>query len=292
MSKAARYLSDSPKKAENGWEKLFLPGKPAKIVFHQPVQTLNQPVQIHFPFPTPNLQLPKPMAKADLIHKGDLVFGAQMRTFKNNIGPVAASLGMTPEQVAAQAADADYYNYVLACHAQMLAHAKGWTALKKNTRIGRMTGVLSSLEAPVLPTPVPPVPPGVERRFRALLRQLKAGPNYTFSLGEGLGIEAVNHSPPDYTTLQPVLKLSISGNRVLVGWGWQGHRVFLDQCEIWVDRGDGRGFVLLTYTITPGYTDLTPFPAAPVKWLYRAIYRLNDESIGQWSKTASVTVPA
>jgi hypothetical protein len=231
------------------------------------------------------------MAKADLIHKGDLVFGAQLRTFKNNIGPVAASLGVTPEQVAAQAADSDYYNYVLAGHGQMLAHAKGWTALKKITRTGRMTGEFTGLQAPVLPTPVPPVPPGVERRFRALLRQIKASPNYSPSVGEGLGIEAAKHVAPDYPTLQPVLVLSISGDRVLVGWSWQGHRVFLDQCEIQVDRGDGRGFVLLTYTITPGYTDLTPFPAAPVKWLYRAIYRLNDEQVGQWSNVAGITVP-
>ena len=231
------------------------------------------------------------MAKADLIHKGDLVFGAQLRTFKNNIGPVAASLNVSPEQVAAQAADADYYNYVLISHGLLLAHARGWTALKKITRTGRQTGVFNGLEAPVLPAPVPPVLPGVERRFRALLRQIKAGPNCTLSLGEGVGIEAVNHSPPDYTTIQPVLALSISGDRVLVGWGWQRCRVFLDQCEIQVDRGDGRGFVLLTYTVTPGYTDSTPFPAAPVKWLYRAIYRLNDEQIGQWSSVASITVP-
>jgi hypothetical protein len=58
-----------------------------------------------------------------------------------------------------------------------------------------------------------------------------------------------------------------------------------------VDRGDGRGFGLLTYTITPGFTDPTPFPAAPVKWLYRAIYRVNDEPVGQWSKVTGITLP-
>jgi len=231
------------------------------------------------------------MAKADLILKGDLVFGAQMRTFKNNIAPIAAGLGLTPAQVASQAADSDYYNYVLACQNLMLSHSKGWTAMKKLVRTGKSTGEFKGLEAPILPPPVPPVPPGVERRFRALLRQAKASPNYAPSTGEGLGIEAVNHVAPDYTTLRPVLTLSVSGDRVLVGWSWQGHRVFLDQCEIQVDRRDGRGFVLLTYTITPGYADPTPFPDAPVKWLYRAIYRLNDAQIGQWSNVTGITVP-
>jgi hypothetical protein len=56
--------------------------------------------------------------------------------------------------------------------------------------------------------------------------------------------------------------------------------------------GDGKGFGLLAYDITPGYTDTTPFPAAPVKWIYRAIYRVADSQVGQWRLPVSVTVPA
>ena len=59
-----------------------------------------------------------------------------------------------------------------------------------------------------------------------------------------------------------------------------------------LDRGDGKGFGLLAYDTTPGYTDTTPFPAAPVKWIYRAIYRVADSQVGQWSLPVSVTVPA
>ena len=102
----------------------------------------------------------------------------------------------------------------------------------------------------------------------------------------------MNHAAPDYPTLQPVLFLSISGNRVLVGWDWQGCRVFLDRCEIQVDRGDGLGFVPLVYSTKRGYTDKTPFPAEPVRWLYRGIYRVGDAQVGKWSNIASVTVPA
>lgn len=57
-----------------------------------------------------------------------------------------------------------------------------------------------------------------------------------------------------------------------------------------VDRGDGKGFVMLTFYTTPGYTDSTPFPAAPTKWTYRAIYRVGDAREGQWSKETSVMV--
>ena len=80
------------------------------------------------------------------------------------------------------------------------------------------------------------------------------------------------------------------GTNVFVDWNWGGFSAFLDICEIQVDRGDGKGFVALAFDTTPGYVDTQPFPAAPVKWTYQAIYRVGDSRIGQWSKPVSVTV--
>jgi hypothetical protein len=60
--------------------------------------------------------------------------------------------------------------------------------------------------------------------------------------------------------------------------------------EIQVDRGDGKGWAVLTFDTTPGYLDTTPFPAALTKWKYRAIYRVDDHQVGQWSAEASVSV--
>jgi hypothetical protein len=52
----------------------------------------------------------------------------------------------------------------------------------------------------------------------------------------------------------------------------------------------GKGFVGLAFDTTPGCVDTQPFPTAPVKWSYQAIYRLGDSRVGQWSKPVSVTV--
>ena len=82
----------------------------------------------------------------------------------------------------------------------------------------------------------------------------------------------------------------ISGSHVLIKWGWGGNSAYLDMCELQVDRGDGNGFVLLAYDTTPNYIDTQPFPATPVKWTYRAIYRVGDSRVGQWSLSVSVTV--
>jgi hypothetical protein len=66
----------------------------------------------------------------------------------------------------------------------------------------------------------------------------------------------------------------------------------LDLLEIQVDRGDGKGWVFLTFDTTPNYTDTTPFPATPTKWKYRAIYRVGDAQVGVWSNTVEITVGA
>lgn len=54
------------------------------------------------------------MAKSDYLSQNDDAFAAQMQAFKNAVAAYAATLGLTPAQVTAQAADADYFSYVLA----------------------------------------------------------------------------------------------------------------------------------------------------------------------------------
>ena len=109
-------------------------------------------------------------------------------------------------------------------------------------------------------------------------------------MGQALGIEGSQQTPPDLTKVQPEIDAYINGANVNVDWSWGGYANYLDMCEIQVDRGDGKGFVPLAFDTTPGYTDTAPFPAAPVKWTYRAIYRVDDAQVGLWSKPVSVTV--
>lgn len=66
----------------------------------------------------------------------------------------------------------------------------------------------------------------------------------------------------------------------------------MDSLELWKDCGDGKGSVLLTYTTNPDYADITPLPAPGVSavWKYKAIYRFNDQQVGQWSDVATIGV--
>ncbi len=234
------------------------------------------------------------MPKKDLIPQSDLAFAAQMRTFQRNIASHAANLNVTAEQVAGQSADSDHYNYVVMSQQQMLNVSKAWTIWRKSVRKGDSTtdgtGLEQTMPNTILSPAPPAVLPGVEKRFRALLRQIKASPNYKYTIGVELGIEAASLTAPDSAVLQPNIIVRVVGSRVQLVWDWQGYRTFLDLCEFQVDRRDGLGFVPLTHSVHPGGWDLTPFPAVPTIWQYRAIYHANGQRIGLWSQIVSVTV--
>ncbi len=237
-------------------------------------------------FSTPEIKMPK----ADYINPNDDLFAAQLTTFKTGIGGYATLLDVTPAQVTAHAADADYFAYAVTCHAIMQGSAQQWTAWKKLARDGGAVPPSGAPVAPTFPAAVPAVPPGIEVRFRALVKQIKAHANYNPAIGEALGIEGAVKGAPDFATLQASLTVTLIGNAVLIAWGWQGFSAFLDMLELQVDRGDGKGWVMLAFDTTPNYTDTFPFPATPTKWKYRAIYRVGDAQVGVWSNTVEITV--
>ena len=91
------------------------------------------------PNPTPVLTQKRrrsTMPKSDYVSQNDAAFSAQQQTFKINIPGYSTTLGLSPAQVAAQAADADYFAYVIACLQTMQNGAQQWTAWKKLVRGG------------------------------------------------------------------------------------------------------------------------------------------------------------
>ena len=133
-------------------------------------------------------------------------------------------------------------------------------------------------------------PAGALTRTFDLVGDIRESDTYSDPIGTDLGLIGPEDTAPDTGALQPILTARISGTHVDLGWSWQGHRKFLDQLEIQVDRGTG--WTILAFDTTPGYTDNTPFPATATQWKYRAIYRVNDMQVGLWSATVSVMVGA
>lgn len=225
------------------------------------------------------------------VRQGDQV--TWLTNFMNTIGDLATALGLTPAQVTAIKADCAWLIYVIGT---WLAAVRPWTlgctdALNEaQTGSGGSPQVLPVFNLPALPTGVTAVNPGALLRIFALVQQIKTSGKCTDAMARELGIVGAEKTGPDPATLLPVITAKIVSGQVLVGWNWGGFRAWLDACEIQVDRGDGKGFVMLTIDTTPDYTDTQPFPTAPTKWSYKAIYRLGDAQYGLWSAPVSVTV--
>ena len=218
-----------------------------------------------------------------------------LANFINKLPDCAPALGLTPAQVTAAVADGGWVIYVLQ---PWLPAARQWAlactdaAAEAQTGDGTAQMVLPVFTAPALPAGVLPVNTGALNRLFTLIQVIKDSGKCTDTIATNLGIVGSTQAGPDLTTVQPAIAASLSGNTVFVKWGWGGNTAYLDSCEIWVDRGDGKGFVMLTIDTTPGYTDTQPLPAAAVKWTYKAIYRVDDAQVGLWSQPTSVTVPA
>jgi hypothetical protein len=224
------------------------------------------------------------MPKAFYIPKDDASKGPWLSNFAQKLPEHAAAVGVTPAEEASVAADNTFWAYVYDAQNQIKNNAQEWTAYKNGLRSGPAIG-----ELPTLPT-LGPAPAEVAAeifgRIAALVARIKNHPGYTESIGQDLGIIGAEQTI-DFENLKPVLKLSLKAGHPNVGWTKQG----LDALEIWVDRGSGT-FAFLAIDTVPDYLDTAPLPApgASAVWKYKAIYRLTDEPVGQWSDVAALSV--
>ena len=144
--------------------------------------------------------------------------------------------------------------------------------------------------------PLPPkfdenIPPAVECGVipwvSALAARIKAHRNYTAAIGQDCWLIAATHVF-DPGALKPALSFKNNVGHPVIVWT----KGKASGIEIWVDRGDSNGFVFLTINTEPNTTDNAPLPASgsTAIWKYKAIYRLHDEQVGQWSDVISVMV--
>lgn len=213
-----------------------------------------------------------------------------LENFRNKIAAYAATLGLTTEQVDALIAKCRWLIYLLG---SWLPAARAWNLACTQAAKAAQTGSGGALTLPVFTAPA--LPAGVTVQDEGALTYLfdkiaefKESDNCGEALCADLRIHGAEEGAPDYAILAPKLTLTINGNKVEIGWGWEGYGKFLDQCELQVDRGTG--YQVLTFDTTPGYTDTTPFPATLTQWKYRGIYRVDDAQVGQWSAEVSIVV--
>jgi hypothetical protein len=208
-----------------------------------------------------------------------------LSNFAGKINTYAGTVGVTAAEVTQTQQDNVFWAYVVDAKNKLAQYAQDWTAYKNHARDGDALGAMPT--APVLAPAPTLVPPDIFGRIAALVARIKKHPGYTEAIGNDLDIIGAEQTM-DPSTMKPVLKLSLQAGHPNVGWKKQG----MDAIELQVDRGDGKGFVPLAIDSIPDYRDTAELPAAgaSVVWKYRAIYRLSDERVGQWSDIASISV--
>lgn len=228
------------------------------------------------------------MTNHDFISKSDQGKAAFLRNLANKIGGYAVTFSLSPAEVTSVQNDAARFTYILKVQEAYKTFKQAISGYKNMLRDGPMDTTISELVFPTPPAAPTPVSNGIFIRIRKLAGRIKATPTYTEGIGEDLGIVA-DEQVIDILNLKPVLKSRLDGGRPLIIW-FKGSA---DSIEIYVDRKDGKGFVYLANDSQPDYLDTFPMPDGVVSavWDYKAVYRMGDDPVGQFSEPISVTVP-
>lgn len=196
--------------------------------------------------------------------------------------------GITPEELMDIQNGAQYFSAVLNYRTQLQAFQAAVTdhknALIKGVKAG---AVLQALMPPSFMLP-PAVEAGIFLRATALVNRIKTHLRYTEADGSDLGIIGVEAPVADLNNIKPLLAVRlVAGGHPEIVWTRQG----MGALEIQKQNAEGQWYFLAIDTV-PNYTDMEALPLSGQSaiWQYRAIYRLKDERVGQWSDVVKVTV--
>jgi hypothetical protein len=222
----------------------------------------------------------------DYVVQDDAGFAAQLTKFASEEDTLTG-LGFTSDQITAAGKDAEYMTFCVKQQADTQTFALGNTKYKNLARHGNGTEVLGA--APVFPTETPAtlVAANIEARFRDNASQAKSSGAYTIAKGETLQIVAVS-TPFDPSLGKPTFKIFIDSGHPVIKFV----KGAFDGVEIWVDRGDGKGYVKLERAMSTPFVDPTALPAVGTSavWKYKMIYVMGNKTVGFFSDEATITV--
>ena len=201
----------------------------------------------------------------------------------------AATLSITPAEVTSVQADAAMFKYLMDMQEAYKTNKQEVTRYKNILRDGPLGTPLGVVPvAPTLPVAPVAVSAGIFVRISQLAMRIKGNPAYNEAIGEDLGLVG-DEQVIDIPNMKPVLKSRLDSGRPLIIWK-KGPAA--DVLDIYVDRKDGLGFVFLATDTQPDYLDTFPVPAGVTTavWDYKAIYRIGDDTVGQFSEPIQVTV--
>jgi hypothetical protein len=218
----------------------------------------------------------------------DVEKGMWMGNFSLKIGTYAAQVGVTAAEVTSIQKDAAYFQYVMSLlevHKQTLNNITSYKNQLKKAIAQQHIGALPSL--PAMPAAPPAVSEGIFDRISKLVKRIKASASYNEAMGQDLGIIAPTQVI-DVNSLQPELSVKLEAGRPHIKCA----KGIADAIDLYVDRGEGNGFVLIGRLPKPDYIDTANLPANTLlaEWDYKAMYVIGNDNAGLMSAPVSVIV--
>jgi hypothetical protein len=217
---------------------------------------------------------------------GDLDRLEWMNNFAQKLPGYATLLGLTPGQISALLADADMLAIVILLLAPFRDFVQNLTGYKKALMNGSAAPIGDIPAVPVI-NPHTAVAAGVFVRVAALVRIIKASPNYNDdTIGKDLGTVG-SEVDINYGDLKPEPKLILKNEHAYVTWA-HNHT---EATDVYADYDDGVGMHFVARIVKSHYLD-PHIPAANTSkvFKFKLHYVLDNEPIGEESEIVSITV--
>lgn len=228
------------------------------------------------------------MYRPSFIPRNNADLDVFLRNIIGKLPQYAAILNITQAEIAALTADSVMLTYYLT---QLKWFEAAWEKRKAYGNIfidGNIGEVLGSFPGLTAPAAAPPaVPAGLVKRIVNLIIKITHTASYNEYMGRDLGIVApAKAKTAAKADSKPILKIILEGGHPVIKW----IKGVMDGVDLYVDRNDGKGFVLLYGCNGAKYKDLSPLPDSVTTWIYKAVYKIGVEQIGSFSEPTSIAV--
>ena len=227
------------------------------------------------------------MSVISFIPNGDAEKVIWLGNFKSKLPNYAAVLGLTTADLNAVNNDYNMVKYIvdmLAAYKQTTSNIVAYKNLLMHAHNQQHLGSIPIITLSAAPAAVTE---GVFDRVSKRAQTIKASPAYTNAMGNDLGIIAPSETI-DTLTMQPVLTVKLDAGRPHI----KCVKGNADAIDLYADRKDGAGFVLIGRLLKLDYIDITSLPAgiALQEWNYKAMYVIGNDQVGLMSGVVSIVV--
>ena len=210
-----------------------------------------------------------------------------VKNFVGKLPQYATALGISTAEINALIAQSAMLTYTITQIEWLKTELAKRIAYKHILLDSKLGSTISAFPSFTVPAVAPAtVTAGFIEAIIYMVTRIKAMPNYTESTGQDLGIVPGKSNSAMKTTLKPDLRISFEAAQPVLKWT-KGNMTGVD---IYVNRNDGKGFVLLYGSNKSKYKDMSKLPAALTTWVYKIIYRQGDKQVGEFSDPVSIAV--